>query len=161
MQITPIVEEKKLAQLQDLYDEIKAQDGFDVYSTIEKKLDFQKINKEQILILVDDDQLIGYGVSLRDWHEKDGTHVYLIDVDIKQEYRNKVIGVELLVSTEALCSQTMKNNSKNTIGVNATKKEQYKLNLYEDHGYKEVIRLVEMEMILATDAVSEIERNLV
>jgi mycothiol synthase len=51
------------------------------------------------------DQIIGYGVSLWDWQEQDGTHVVLHMGWVIPAFRGQGIGGELLLRLEANCRQ--------------------------------------------------------
>ena len=152
---------KTLNAVEGVWKEVKRVDGFDNYSTVESRLNLESLSGSKIAVLEDDSgEVCGYAVLKDVWDEKDGTHVFLIDTDVKREYRGKAVEDTLLKEIEDHCTSLKVLEVKNVIGCNATLKESNKIRLYSEHGYKEEIRLVEMEMILDEETVDSLKRQI-
>lgn len=151
----------KFSDIYLLWNDLKKKDGFDIFSTVEKPLNLKNYSPSQVATLVDNEQnLVGYAVIKDDWDEKDGTHVFLIDIDVAPAYRGTDIENDLLETIEKECSLRAKADNNNVIGVNASTREKHKQMLYTKAGYKEVIRLVEMELVFTNEIIEKLRAEL-
>jgi len=92
--------------------------------------------------------VVGYGHTLWDWPEEDGTHVYLHLGWVIPEQRCQGIGTQLLARLEARCRQRAVTEGKQNraeFGGNASDSEPAALELLGAQGYGVVYTMLAME----------------
>jgi mycothiol synthase len=111
--------------------------------------DLEKTNPKDWIIAELNNEVVGYGHTLWNWSERDGTQAYLHLGFIKPEYRNQGIGTELLKKLETRCREKAAENhhSENLeIAANASSTEVAAQNLLREHGYVTVFTMLDMEL---------------
>src|SRR5262245_16930878 len=94
-----------------------------------------------------DGQIVGYGHTLWDWAERDGTHVLLHLGWVAPAWRRRGIGAELLGRLEARLRRRASaiGAARAEFGANASAREQDAARLLGQHGYAPGYTLWEME----------------
>lgn len=113
--------------------------------------DLEKTNPQDWVIAELDGQVVGYGQTLWNWSERDGTQVYLHLGFVKPEYRNQGVGTQLLKKLEARCIEKAKQNhhlENLEIAANASSTEIAAQTLLREHSYFTVFTVLDMELTL-------------
>ncbi len=111
--------------------------------------DLEKTNSQDWVIAELDGEVVGYGHTLWNWSERDGTQAYLHLGFIKPDYRNQGIGTQLLAKLEARCREKANTNNHLEhleIAANASSTEIAAQNLLREHGYFTVFTMLDMEL---------------
>jgi mycothiol synthase len=96
-----------------------------------------------------DGEIVGYGQTLENWSERDGTQVYLHQGWIKPEHRNQGFGTQLITKLETRCREkaTADNHLEHLeIAGNASGTEIAAQALLRDHDYFTVFTMLDMEL---------------
>ncbi len=111
--------------------------------------DLTKTNPQDWIIAKLNGNVVGYGHTLWNWSERDGTRVYLHLGFVKPEYRNQGIGTQLLQKLEARCTEKAKQNNHLQhleIAANASSTEIAAQTLLREHSYFTVFTVLDMEL---------------
>ncbi len=111
--------------------------------------DLEKTNSQDWVIAELNGNVVGYGHTLWNWSERDGTQVYLHLGFVKPDYRNQGIGTQLLEKLEARCREKARENNHLEhleIAANASSTEIAAQNLLREHGYFTVFTMLDMEL---------------
>jgi mycothiol synthase len=111
--------------------------------------DLEKTNSKDWILAELDGNIVGYGHTLWNWSERDGSQVYLHLGLVKPDYRNQGIGTQLLERLEARCCEkaTENNHLDNLeIAANASGTEIAAQKLLREHGYFTVFTVLDMEL---------------
>jgi mycothiol synthase len=111
--------------------------------------DLAKTDSRDWVIAELNGQVVGYGHTLWNWSERDGTQVYLHLGFVKPEYRNQGVGTQLLEKLEARCREKAKedNHSEHLeIAANASGTEIAAQKLLREHGYFTVFTVLDMKL---------------
>jgi mycothiol synthase len=96
-----------------------------------------------------DGEIVGYGQTLENWSERDGTQVYLHQGWIKPEHCNQGFGTQLIIKLEARCREkaTANNHLEHLeIAGNASGTEVAAQALLRDQDYFTVYTMLDMEL---------------
>ena len=96
-----------------------------------------------------DGAIVGYGQTLENWAERDGTQVYLHQGWIKPEYRNQGFGTQLITKLEERCQEkaTVNNHLEHLeVAGNASGTEIAAQALLREKDYFTVFTMLDMEL---------------
>ncbi len=113
------------------------------------KNDLKKTNPQDWVIAALDGNVVGYGHTLWNWSERDGTQVYLHLGFIKPNFRNQGIGTQLLERLEKRCYEKAKTNNHLEhleIAANASSTEIAAQNLLRESDYITVFTMLDMQL---------------
>jgi ribosomal protein S18 acetylase RimI-like enzyme len=111
--------------------------------------DLAKTNSQDWVIAELGGSVVGYGHTLWNWSERDGTQVYLHLGFVKPDYRNQGIGTQLLEKLEARCYKKARENNHLEyfeIAANASNTENAAQNLLRENGYITVFTMLDMQL---------------
>ena len=106
-------------------------------------------NPHDWLIVELEGEIVGYGHTLWNWSERDGTQVYLHMGWIKPEFRARGIGTQLLAQLEARCHQKAATNGHLEhleIAANASGTELAAQSLLSDQDYFTAFTMLDMRL---------------
>ncbi len=124
------------------------------------KNDLQKTNPQDWVIAELDGRVVGYGHTLWNWSERDGTQVYLHLGFVKPNFRNQGIGTQLLEKLEVRCyEKAIENNHLEhlEIAANASNTESAAQNLLRENGYFTVFTMLDMQLNPSVTGIKDAE----
>jgi mycothiol synthase len=111
--------------------------------------DLEKTDPKDWVIAEQNGEIVGYGHTLWNWSERDGTQVYLHVGWIKPAFRNQGFGTQLIAKLEERCfdKATANNHLEHLeIAGNASGTEIAAQALLRDHDYFTVFTMLDMEL---------------
>ena len=111
--------------------------------------DLEKTNPRDWVIAELNGNIVGYGHTLWNWSERDGSQVYLHLGFIKPDYRDQGIGTQLLEKLEARCREKANENNHLEhleIAANASSTEITAQKLLRERGYFTAFTQLDMEL---------------